>query len=220
MLNLPQSTYYGKKIPKEKFYAKLDASAAIKRSFVEDIDTIIWRNKLAASTLNVGAGAKVIEIDVLEIKIKKRVFNTSVFDFLDKNLPNHTVFLIIFANEVMLLINYKEAIENRLGKHKIAATYKTDWLPSDQIKLIVDGLNLDKVYESFVAQIADSKLSIEPNTDIKQAIVAAQAHEKIQKEIAMLEIKMRKEKQFNVQLKISNEIKKLKAKLSLHESKR
>jgi hypothetical protein len=208
MLNLPQSTCYGKKLPKEKFYAKLDICSAMKRCFVEDIHSIVWQNKLAASTLNVSAGTKVIEIDVLEVILKKKECTYSVFEFLDKNLPNHTVFLITFANEGQLFINYKEPIENRVGKHKITATYKTDRMPCDQIKLVIEGLNLDKVYESFVAQIADKKLVIEPETDIKQAIVDAQVKEKIHKEIAALEAKIRNEKQFNIQLKLSTKLKK------------
>lgn len=215
MLNFPKSTEYGKKIPKEKFYAKLDISSAMKRCFVEEIDQIVWQNKLATSTLNVGSGVNVIEIDVLEVSLKKKECTYSLFEFLDKNLPNHTVFLITFANEGQLLINYKEAIENRIGKHKITANYKTHWMPIDQITLSIEGLNLDKVYENFVAQIADSKLIIEAHTDIKQAILESQEKERLIKEIAQLETKIRKEKQFNIQLKLSNEIKDLIKKLSI-----
>lgn len=213
MLNFPKSTVYGKKIPKEKFYAKLDISSVMKRCFVEEIDQIVWQNKLATSTLNVARGVNVIEIDVLEVSLKKKECTYSVFEFLDKNLPNHTVFLITFANEGQLLINYKEAIENRVGKHKITANYKTDWMHLNQVKLSIEGLNLDKVYENFVAQIADSKLVIEAHTDIKQAILESQEKDKLQKEIIVLESRIRTEKQFNIQLKISNIIKELKSKI-------
>lgn len=214
MLNFPKSTFYGKKIPKEKFYAKLDISSAMKRCFVEEIDQIVWQNKLATSTLNVSAGTKVIEIDVLEVSLKKKECTYSVFEFLDKNLPNHTVFLITFAQEGQLLINYKESIENRVGKHKITANYKTDWMPLDQIQLSIDGLNLDKVYESFVAQIAVNKLVITEQTDLKLAILEAQAKDKLQKEILVLESRIKNEKQFNIQVKLSTKLKKLKNNLS------
>jgi hypothetical protein len=214
MLNFPKSTEYGKKIPKEKFYAKLDISASMKRCFVEDIDQIVWQNKLATSTLNVGNGVNIIEIDVLEVSLKKKECSYTVFEFLDKNLPNHTVFVITFANEGQLLINYKESIENRVGKHKITATYKTDWMPLDHVKLSIEGLNLDKVYESFVAQIADSKLVIEPHTDIKQAILESQAKDKLQKDIIVLESRIKTEKQFNIQVKLSTKLKELRSNLS------
>ena len=56
MLGFPASTEFGKRIPKQKFYEKIDISPALKRVFVEQIKLINWRNKLAASTLNIPAG--------------------------------------------------------------------------------------------------------------------------------------------------------------------
>ena len=128
MLNFPKSTEFGKKVPKEKFYSRMEISTAMKRYFVEDIEQIIWRYKLAPSTLNVSAGKNVLEIDVLEITLKKKQYTQTVFEFIDKNLPHHTVFVLICGDDAQLLINYKEAIENRAGKFKITTNYKTDWI--------------------------------------------------------------------------------------------
>lgn len=75
MLNFPKSTEFGKKVPKEKFYSRMEISSAMKRYFVEEIDQIVWRYKLAPSTLNVSVGAYVQEIDVLEINLKKKNTN-------------------------------------------------------------------------------------------------------------------------------------------------
>ena len=213
MLNFPKSTQYGKKIPKEKFYSKLEVSSAMKRNFVNDIDQIVWRNKLSASTINISSGSLVIEIDVLEISLKKKECNYSLFEFIDKNLPNHTVFILTYSNEVQLFITYKEAIDNRVGRHKIAANYKTDWLPQNEMQLNIDGLNLDRVYDNFVVQIANEKLAIEAHSDLKQAIVSAQEIERLQKEITALESKIRNETQFNIQVKLSTKLKALKKKL-------
>ena len=51
MLDLPKSTEFNKRIPKQKFYEKIDVSPALKRVFVEQIKIIYLRNKLAASKL-------------------------------------------------------------------------------------------------------------------------------------------------------------------------
>ena len=39
---------------------------ALKRVFVEQIRIIYWRNKLAATTMNIAAGEEVTEIEVFE----------------------------------------------------------------------------------------------------------------------------------------------------------
>ena len=56
MLGFPASTEFGKRIPKQKFYENLDVSPALHRMFVDQIKLVYWRNKLAASTLNIAAG--------------------------------------------------------------------------------------------------------------------------------------------------------------------
>jgi len=210
MLNFPKSTEFGRKVSKEKFYSRMEISTVIKRYFVEDIEQIVWRYKLAPSTLNVSAGSNVLEIDVLEINLKRKDYSQAVFEFIDKNLPHHTVFVLMCGDEVQLLINYKEAIENRAGKFKITANYTTDWKPLNQIQLTIDGLNMDKVYESFVAQIADTKLKVEAHENVKDAILQAQAILRLEKEINALEAKIRTEKQFNIQVKLSTKLKRLK----------
>jgi len=214
MLNFPKSTEFGKKVPKEKFYSRMEISTAMKRYFVEDIEQIVWQYKLAPSTLNVSVGTNVVEIDVLEINLKRKDYSQTVFEFMDKNLPHHTVFVLTCGSEVQLLINYKEAIENRAGKFKITANYKTEWKPLNQIQLTIDGLNMDKVYESFVAQIADTKLKVEAHENVKDAIQQAQAVLRLEKEINALEVKIHNEKQFNIQIKLSNKIKELQSKFN------
>jgi hypothetical protein len=210
MLNFPKSTEFGKKVPKEKFYTRLEMNTVMKRFFIENIEQIIWRYKLAPSTLNVSTGINVVEIDVLEINLKSKNYTQAVFEFMDKNLPHHTVFMLTCAGEVQLLIYYKEAIENRAGKFKITANYKTEWKPQDQIQLTIDGLNMDKVYESFVAQVADTKIKVEAHENVKDAILQAQARLKLEKEIAALEVKIQNEKQFNIQVKLSTKLKRVK----------
>ena len=50
---LPEKTFFNKPVPKNKFYEKLDVKPALKKVFVNQIEKIIWRNKLSPATLNV-----------------------------------------------------------------------------------------------------------------------------------------------------------------------
>ena len=69
----PKSTEFNKKIPKTKFYEHIELGRKIKDSFVKDIDSIIWANKIAPSTVNIAAGEKVTEIQVFRIILKQRL---------------------------------------------------------------------------------------------------------------------------------------------------
>jgi len=53
MLGLPTTTEYNKRIPKQKFYENLSVTPALKRVFVEQIQNVIWANKIAPATISV-----------------------------------------------------------------------------------------------------------------------------------------------------------------------
>lgn len=60
-MNFPESVYYNKKIPKQKFYDKAELSSSIKKLFVDEIEEIRWVYKFSSSTINTATGSKVKE---------------------------------------------------------------------------------------------------------------------------------------------------------------
>jgi len=214
MIHFPESTKVGLKVPKEKFYANMEMTADMKRRFINLIDHIVWQYKLSETTLNVEKATMVVEIDVFEVYMKVKDVNTALYDFIERNFPRHTLFVLIYEEEANFLVSYKEPIANRPGKFKILEKFQTDWMPMPQLELTIDGLNMDQVYESLVRQIGKIKVDQESPLDISQSIMNQQTKEKLQKQILLLEKKMHNEKQFNIQLKISNEIKSLEKELA------
>ena len=217
MLDFPKSTVFSRRISKEKFYAKMDIDNALRQKFVVGIESIIWLNKLSASTLNVAEGKTVVEIEVLEIFLKQREIDGKLLEFLDRNLPHHIVFILRYHDSAQLVIHYKEPTENHDSKFKIEAAYRTAWIPYDSLSLSISGLNLDKVYENFILQVAGEKLAqgemLSVESGMKNLILRAQEQEKLQAQIDALETKIRKEKQFNIQLKLNDELRALKKEL-------
>ncbi|CEA15425.1 hypothetical protein ING2E5B_0658 [Fermentimonas caenicola] len=209
----PESTYIGKRIPKEGFYSKADLNATQKRAFVEDIESIIWRNLISENTLNVSKGEKVAQIDFIEIKLKRKEYNKSILEIIEKAIPRHLVFILTFNSSCKLCINYKE--EYQKGNYKILESFTTDWLNESEAELIIQGHNLDRVYENFVYQIAKGRIEKNDGLELSEVIQQSQEVEKIKKRIADLEEKKRKEKQFNMQLRIANEIKRLRSKIEI-----
>ena len=69
MLDLPKSTEFNKKIPKQKFYENISISPMLKNMFIEQIKAIYWKNKIAAATINLKTGKTVNEIEILEIQL-------------------------------------------------------------------------------------------------------------------------------------------------------
>jgi hypothetical protein len=207
MLDFPQSTYFGKRIPKEKFYLHLEPNYAVQQRFVNEIGSIIWRNKFSAGTLNVAAGKSVVEIDVLEILLKQRPRDGKLLELVDRNLPHHVVFILLHNGLAQAVVHYKEKSGSCFS---ILETFRTEWMDYRKLSLSVSGLNLDEVYENFIRQTAGKRLSESKELgSLRDQILRMQEHEKLERQIRALETKIRNEKQFNRQVEIKEEIRKL-----------
>lgn len=194
MLGLPKSTEFNKRIPKQKFYENIAVTPAMKKAFVEQIKIIYWRNKIAATTLNLAAGEQVTEIEVFEVRLSAPKLEESVLRQIDREIPYHTLFLLEYEGRYQALIGYKEVAAGKTA-FKVHRYYSTDWLDEDDLPVHLEGLTLDAVYENFVRQIAGNVLVEENGTTLKESIEQQKQREQLEKQIAALEAKIRKEKQ-------------------------
>ncbi|MBP7874981.1 MAG: DUF4391 domain-containing protein [Bacteroidales bacterium] len=211
MIAFPPSTYFGKRMPKEKFYAHLEVPNSIKQSFVSEMEQIVWKYKLSPATINLESGEKVKEIALLEVMLKTQDFNKQLFQFIDRNISVYVIYLLRFKSECRLLVNFKEPIPQRPNAFKVEECFLTDWMEEDKLVLNLEGLNLDALYESFVRQVAGERLSVSaPDVELKESITKAKAVQKIERKVTQLETRRRNEKQFNKQIEIAEQIKKLK----------
>lgn len=214
MLELPKSTQFNKRIPKQKFYENIDISPALKRVFVEQVKTIYWKNKIASTTTNLAKGNIVNEIEVFEIKLNSQNIDDSLFRQIDRQIPYHILFLIEYEGKYQAWIGYKEASEAGKNAFKVNGYYHTEWLGEDDLPLKLEGLNIDLAYENFVRQIAGNRLKAEHGGEsLKESVEKDEKRKQLEKEIASLKSKIRKEKQFNKQMKLNSELKKLKREL-------
>jgi len=168
VIGLPKSTEFNRRIPKQKFYENISVSPTLKRVFIDQIKVIYWRNKVAATTMNIAAGATVTELEVIEIKLNGQRLDEAVLRQIDKEIPYHILFLLEYDGKYQAWTAYKEATVTGSNAFKVGTYYHTDWLPEDELSLKVDGLSVDKVYENFVWQLAGDALRSEEGNGIRQ----------------------------------------------------
>lgn len=210
MLGFPKPTEFNKRIPKQKFYENIDITPALKRVFVEQIRLIYWRNKLAASTLNLAVGEAVTEVEVFEVRLNTSQLDEAVLRQIDKEIPYHILFVLTCDGRAQAWIGYKEATASGGNAFKVSRYYHTDWVSEDELQFRVDGLSMDAVYENLVRQIAGDVLQADSGESLQASVERDEKRRRLEKQIAALESKMRKEKQLNRQVEINAEIKKLK----------
>ena len=217
----PKSTEFNKRIPKTKFYEHIELGRKIKDSFVQDIDSIIWANKIAPSTVNIAVGEKVTEIQVFRIILKQSDFNKDVLKTIDEQIPYHILFIVCYRDKEQAWIGYKEQSGSESRAFKVDSYYHTAWQKKpEELELAIEGLNMDAVYESFVKQISASTAPIQWDDDLsaKDNTAKIEERKKLQKQIEKLERQLRKETQPRKKFELHQKLMKLKKEMELaHE---
>lgn len=214
MIGLPKTTEFNKRIPKQKFLENMNISPALRKILAEQVKSIYWKNKIAASTMNLAVGTDVSELEVFEIRLSSPVLDDSLLRQIDKEIPYYILFLLEYQGKYQAWIGYKEATASGDKAFKVNGYYHTEWLEEDDLPLKLEGLDIDAVYENFVRQIAGDKLKTETTGEsLKESVARDEQKQALQKQIATLQAKIRKEKQLNKQMEMNTKVKKLKKQL-------
>ena len=215
MLNLPSTTAFGRRIPKQKFYDNIDVSPEVKRLFIDQIRLITWAHKLSAQTMNLADGQAVQEIEVFHIKLLGDTLDPRVTEQMDKQIPYHILFVLERPDGmVQLVIRYKEAAQAGENAFRLQKSYATDWQNINELSLPVNALDMDSLYESILRFVAGDALTAAPDENLKTAIEQTQAQENLRRQLEQLKSHMKKEKQLSRQMELRRQIKQLEKQLN------
>ncbi len=201
MLGLPRSTEVNHRIAKEKLYVNAALSPQLRDIIKNQIDSVLWRNKLADSTFNASAGETVSELEVFEVVLRQRGVDKRILSAIAKAIPYKILFILTFGDEAQA---WMEAF---------GTFYNTDWFKLGGFTPKFEGLNLDFVYENLARQISGGRLDAEG--DIAEAVERDKQRQRLEREIAALEKKVLREKQFNHQVELNGELKRLRTELEV-----
>lgn len=202
MLGLPQLTETSKQLPKKAIFTKFQMNIAAKEKIDADISRITIVNEIAPNKVNIPAGEDVKSFFVLLVSLKKKEYDEKTIATLSKLIPQNILFILEYENESRLAIYHTKVMQ-------------TAWMPTEEQKVELKGLNLDTVWENIV--IAVGRVNIETGNTLDEQIEINDKKQKLEKEIARLEKQARAEKQPKKKFELVQAEKKLKEKVKLLE---
>lgn len=212
ILRYPDSCIVNRVVPKTMFYRFMDVNPRMKTRFVNDVVNITWLYKLSADSLNVIDSDDMKEIEVFVAALKQPDCPQDLFTFIDANMPHHIVFILTYEANAMLLINYKDWVDDKHEKFKIVKSFTSPWVNSDSLELPVQGQSLTRIYDNFVATVSgigEHKAGEMAHiVELKKKIAAKEV------ELKATEAKMRKEPQFDIQMQMNKKVKALRKELA------
>ena len=200
MYGLPQRTEINKPLHKTKVFEKFDLTASQRDSFDADISRMFITHVVAESTIStIKAGNEIADFYIIEVSLKRREYAPKNIELLAKFIPRKILFVLHFEEQAQLAIHHTKLI-------------CSDWQQCDTLNIPLTGLDLDAVWENIVATIGS--ITVQEGNTLTEQIKSDEQKSKLQKQIQLLQQKLNKEKQYNKQIEINAEIKRLKKQLN------
>lgn len=195
MIELPKEYVVNKIITKKTFYEKIGITSNIKDDFINYIEKIIWKYKLAEENINISKTDKVEEIEIFEIELKSKKIPKNVLKVISKAIPYKILFILKYLQEFTYVI-----VEDDI--------YNTEW--NKEIEFDFTGYSLSDVYEKLIKTIIEKEGS---NEAIEKILEKEKNIKELNNKIEQLTNKMNKEVQFKKKVELNQEIRNLKNKL-------
>ena len=195
MFNLPANTEVNRPLPKKAIYAKFGLRPAQRDHFDEDISRLVISHEITSRSVPALATVDISAIYVVTVMLKRRDYDRKNIELLTRLIPQHMVMALVLDDQVQFAV-----LHERL--------FFSPWQLSDDAILSLDGLNLDAAWQSLVTAIGG--INIQGENTLTEQILADEEREKLLKQIAALENKMRTTKQPRRKLELYQEIQKLK----------
>lgn len=194
MLGLPKTTEMSKQLPKKAIYTKFQMNTAAKAKIDADISRITIVNEITPNKVNIPAGEDVKSFFVLLVSLKKKEYDEKTIATLSKLIPQNILFVLEYENESRLAIYHTKVMQ-------------TEWKPTENQQIELQGLNLDTVWENIVKSLEcgvwNEELSLDEN------IALHNKQKQLKKQIEKLEKQARAERQPKKKFELVQLLKKL-----------
>lgn len=217
LYKFPQQAKVDRLIPKNKFYEQGKANSKIEQLFVDQVENIRWAYKLASSTIHLQDQEDLKEIQIFRVKSRVEDLDVSILSFIDKLILTPIIFEVVYQDKVKVVATYKRLNQADKTKAVIGQYYASEWLEDhDRVELPLY-LKLADLYEHFIEQLLPipqvDGVSVKDNQTIQEKLHLAEQLESLEKQIAQLKSKMKRDQQFNRKVLLNQKIIDLEKKL-------
>ena len=199
MYGLPASTIVSRQLSKKAVFEKFNLKSAERDRFDADISKMAIVAYISPSRIPaLHEGQEVKEFYVLQVHLKHKDYDSKNILMLNKLIPQKIVFALEYDDNTQFCI-----FHTRLQQ--------SEWMPTDDAVLTLQGLSFDDVWNNIVATIGNLDATAEKSID--QQILDREQREKLLQQIELLEKRCRTEKQTRKKYELHQKLQELKLKI-------
>lgn len=201
----PRAAAFGRVLPKSKIYGHARVSSKLRRLFVDQVDQIVWKYKLAPETINLDATENVAEIQVFRIGQRVAELSEDVLRAIDKAIAFPIIFELTHGGKRKAIAAYKRPSEADSSKWVVGGYFGTEWeVEGNPRKPLPNALNLSGLYNKLLSELVPAEAGAdEPIVARVERMEAVRAK---QREVERIKARLAREKQFNKRVAINAEL--------------
>ena len=208
----PKQAEFGRVLPKNKIYEHSGANTPLKDLFVEQVEQIVWRYKLAPETINLAAKPGVPEIQVFAIQLKTSELHRDVLRCIDGVVQFPIIFELTQGQGaeagIQVVAAYKRPSEADAASWVCSDYFESGWMPATSERATLPlALDLGGLYEQMLQRLVP--IAARTHEPLRDLIVRTEQVMSKKREISKTEARLNKEKQFNRKVEINAELRAL-----------
>ena len=208
----PKAAAFGRVVPKSRLYEHAGASAALKALFVDQVDQIVWKFKLAPETINLPATSAVTEIQVFGIDLRTGKLDEEVLRAIDRAVPFPLIFELSWSGRRRAIAAFKRPSEADSAKWVISEYLATDWAPENAPRpRLPVALDLGGLYDAILT--AMMPVTATAGEDLRARVARMEAIRAKTREVDRINARLAREKQFNKRVVINADLRSAKQEL-------
>lgn len=205
LFRYPQKAYFGGLVAKTKVYENAKVTAALKKKFVDQIEKITWKYKLAPETTNLAGKEAAPEIQVFSITQKTNELDEKLLRCIDAAINFPTFFELSYQDQLRTKAAYKRPSDADTSKWVVGDYFESEWQPpdSDRTPLPVS-LDLGKLYEQMLRRLMP--FPARDGESLKAHAERLSEARSKENQCRKLEARLEREKQFNRKVELNSEL--------------
>jgi hypothetical protein len=222
MFQYPERARVDRLLSKNKIYGHAQPSRAVRQRFIDEVEQVAWKYKLAPETINLPAQSGVEEIQVFEIALKTGELREDVLRTIDRAIPSQIFFELTHDGKVRFAAAYKRLSETTPARPVVDGYFETPWRSAEAVRSpLPAALNLAGLYQQMLGcHMEASPLGLRPRDGEPLAETVERGNEIRAKlrECRRLEALLRKENQFNRKVELNASLRQCRTELGALEN--
>ncbi len=208
LFDYPPGTLFGRVVPKSRLQAHASPGKVVRELLVRQVDRLVWQHKLAPETLRLPGSRAVPEVQVFHLFLKTGELAPELLTYLDHAIAFPTVFEVWHDDRVHVMAAFKRPSEADNTKWVVSGYFASDWLPGDTVRTPLPVvLDLDHLYAHILTALMP--FPAHPGEGLQERVDRMEQIRTVQRELTRCESRLRREKQFNRQVPIHAELRRL-----------